>query len=389
MYPRVVTGEPRIFAGKRIERACSSTRALRYDSAAMTTHIRRDDPYIGWGMTLAVVLFLLYVYPGFLIPVSPHFDGSCKTIPLEQNAEDLRVDPANGLVYLTYYSGISGSTGTVMLVDLNAAEPHIRAALSTEPATGAKRLFVTSRTQLGNHAVVIFDQSPTGAFTPVETIRDSLLWSPTAIVAVGPRQFYVVNQLGFKREYNRGKLDVGDRLRGNQSTVVYYDGEQMKIVADRLSLASGIASSPDGLKVYVAESAGGRITVFDRDIASGALKSSGKIRIPGASPHNITADADGTLWVSAHPHAAAFMEFVRDEDDRAPTQVLKINPAAEAEKQIEEIYVNDGDELSAGTVAAPRKGGEFVMGSRTDHKLLTCTRSPAAKPAPAEVAKET
>ncbi len=402
MYPRVVTGEPRIFAGKRIERACSSTRALRYDSAAMTTHIRRDDPYIRWGMTLAVVLFLLYVYPGFLIPVLPHFDGSCKTIPLEQNAEDLRVDPANGLVYLTYYSGISGSTGTVMLVDLNAAEPHVRAALSTEPerfapsglslytpATGAKRLFVTSRTQLGNHAVVIFDQSPTGAFTPVETIRDSLLWSPTAIVAVGPRQFYVVNQLGFKREYNRDKVDVGDRLRGNQSTVVYYDGEQMKIVADRLSLASGIASSPDGQKMYVAESAGGRITTFDRDIASGALKRTGQIRIPGASPHNITVDADGMLWVSAHPHAAAFMEFVRDEDDRAPTQVLKINPAAEREKQVEEVYVNDGEELSAGTVAAPRKAGEFVVGSRTDHKLLTCTRSPAAKPAPAEVSKET
>jgi hypothetical protein len=375
---------------------------LRYDSAAMTTHIRRDDPYIGWGMTLAVVLFLLYVYPGFLIPVSSHFDGSCKAIPLEQNAEDLRVDPVSGLVYLTYYSGISGSTGTVMLVDLNAAEPHVRAALSTEPerfapsglslytpATGAKRLFVTSRTQLGNHAVVIFDQSPTGAFTPVETIRDSLLWSPTAIVAVGPRQFYVVNQLGFKRAYEGEKANVGDRLRGNQSTVVYYDGEQMKIVAGELRLASGIAVSPDGQKAYVAESAGGRITVFDRNIASGALTRAGQIRIRGASPHNITVDADGMLWVGAHPHAVPFMEFLLDQDDRAPTQVLKINPAAEPEKQVEEIYVNDGEELSAGTVAASRNGGEFVVGSRTDHKLLTCTRSPAAKPATAEVAKET
>ena len=402
MYPLGVTGESPLFAGKRIERACSSTRALRYDSAAMTSHFRKDDPYISWGIALAVVLFLLYVYPGFLIPVSSHFDGSCKAIPLEQNAEDLRVDSSNGLVYLTYGTGAIGVTGTVMLVDLNVAEPHVRAALSTEPerfspsglslytpATGAKRLFVTSRTQLGNHAVVIFDQSPTGAFTPVETIRDTLLWSPTAIVAVGPRQFYVVNQLGFKRAYNGDKTNLGDRLRGNESTVVYYDGEQMKIVAGRLGLASGIALSPDGQKVYVAESARAQIAVFDRDLSSGALTRAGQIRIPGGSPHNLTVDADGMLWVSTHPRAMEFTQFVLDDDYRAPTQVLKINPAAASEKQVEEIYANDGDEISGGTVAAPRKSGEFVVGSRTDHKLLMCTRPTDAKPAPAEASKQT
>src|SRR6185295_259423 len=113
------------------------------------------------------------------------------------------------------------------------------------PESGAKRLFVTSRTEGGDHFVQVFDQSSTGAFTPAETIRDSLLWSPTAIAAVGPRQFYVVNQLGFKRAYNGQKADLGDRLRGNQSSVVYYDGERMKIVAGHLSLASGIGVSPD------------------------------------------------------------------------------------------------------------------------------------------------
>jgi sugar lactone lactonase YvrE len=359
--------------------------------------MRNDDPYIRAGIALAVVLFILYVYPGFLIPISSHFDGSCETIPLDQNAEDLRIDPTNGLVYLTYYSGGSGSTGTVMLLDPHAAEPHVRAALASEPsgfapsglslytpATGAKRLFVTSRTRLGNHSVEIFDQSPTGAFTPAESIRDSLLWSPTAIVAVGPRQFYVVNQLGFKR--NPAKENVRDRLRGNRSTVVYYDGQQMKIVAGRLGLASGMALSPDGRTAYVAESSRGRITIFDRDMASGALKRTGDIRVPGA-PHNITVDANGTLWVSVHPRSLAFMEVLRDPDDpegRAPTQVLKVTPSAAPDKQVEEIYVNDGTELSAGAVVAPRGDNEFVMGSRADHKLLMCTQSDAVGAAPRE-----
>ena len=353
--------------------------------------MRKDDPYIGAGIGLAVVLFVLYVYPGFLIPVSPHFDGSCKTIALDQNAEDLRIDPTNGLVYLTYYSGVSGSTGTVMLLDPNATEPHVRAALTSDPSSfapsglslysppsGTKRLFVTSRTRLGNHSVEVFEQSPTGAFTPVETIRDSLLWSPTAIVAVGPRQFYVVNQLGFKRAYNGDEVNVRDRLRGNQSTVVYYDGEQMKIVAGGLGLASGLALSPDGRQAYVSESSRGRISIFDRDPATGALKRTGQIRVKGA-PHNITTDADGTLWVSLHPHAVAFMELVRDQDERAPTEILKITPGAAPDKQVEEIYINDGEEPSAGSVAAPQNASQFVAASRTDHKLLICTRSGAAK----------
>jgi hypothetical protein len=353
---------------------------------------------MGWGVTLAVLLFVFYVYPGFLIPVASHFAGSCKTIALDQNAEDLGLDPSNGLVYLTYSKGDIGSRGTVMLVDPNAAEPHVRAALSNDPdgfapsglslytpATGPKLLFVTSRTRPGNHYVQIFEQSATGAFTPRETIRDSLLWSPTAIVAVGPRQFYVVNQLGYKRAYeNNGSVMPGDRMRGNLSTVVYYDGEQMKIVAGRLSLASGIAVSPDGRTVYVSESARGRIATFERDVASGTLKRAGQIDVPG-SPRNLTVDQDGTLWVSNHPHAVPFMDFMRDSDNRAPTQILKVTPGAQPDKQVEEIYLNDGAELSAGTAVVPRNSDQFLASSRTDKKLLMCTRSGTGKSAPVEI----
>src|SRR5690242_16155087 len=105
---------------------------------------QREDPYIGWGLGLGVVLFVMYVYPGFMTPLTAHFDGSCTSIALQASAEDLRIDPTNGLVYLTYYDAVepgrrdrtppSSATGTIMLVDLNAAEPHVRAALSSDPA---------------------------------------------------------------------------------------------------------------------------------------------------------------------------------------------------------------------------------------------------------------
>ena len=98
-----------------------------------------------------------------------------------------------------------------MLVDLNAAEPRVRAALDVEPpdfapcrhqsVLAADRAEAAVRRQSQRRSastrVEIFEQSATGAFAPVETIRDRLLWSPTSIVAVGPRQFYFTNDYGF------------------------------------------------------------------------------------------------------------------------------------------------------------------------------------------------
>ena len=139
---------------------------------------RQADPYISWGMALAAVLFVLYVYPGFLSPVTPHFDGTCRTVELGSSVQDLRIDPATGIAYLSYYDrferrSAGNQNGTVMLVDLTAAEPRARAALTTEPAdfkpsgisllaqaNAPKRLFVVNRTSLGKHSIHICGAIP-------------------------------------------------------------------------------------------------------------------------------------------------------------------------------------------------------------------------------------
>ena len=353
------------------------------------------DPYIGMGIWLAIVLCVMYVYPGFLAPVPSHFDGTCRTIAMDAGAEDLRIDPANGLAYLSYFEnarpGPRGlGTGTVMLIDLNAAQPHVRSALATEPArfapsglslyipaSGPKRLFVVNRAELGTHSVEIFDQSTTGAFTPVQTLRDRLFWSPTAIAAVGPKQFYVVNDAGFReQDESDARRYATGKLRGNRGTVVYYDGEHSQIVADGLGMPTGVALSPDGRTLYVVESSEAQLQLFDRDTATGALKPTQRIRLE-TSPHNLTVDADGTILVTTHPPRISFVQSVDGGSTRYPTQVLKVTPWAESGKQVSDVYTNDGSELSGGSIAAPNGSG-FVIGSATDHKLLICTRGAAA-----------
>jgi DNA-binding beta-propeller fold protein YncE len=190
-----------------------------------------------------------------------------------------------------------------------------------------------------------------------------------------------VNQLGFKRYGDDWEIQTRERLRGNQGSVAYYDGEQMKIVATDLGLPVGIAISADGRTVYVSQASRNIIQKFDRDVSSGALMQKDWIRIPG-SPRNLTVDSDGTLWVSSRPHSVSFSGWFEDGVNRAPTQVFKVTPTADPGKQVQELYLNDdGQELSDGSVAAPRGNGRFVLGSRTDHKLLMCTQSGATKPA--------
>ena len=49
------------------------------------------------------------------------------------------------------------------------------------------------------------------------------------------------------------------------------------------------------------------------------------------------------------------------------------------------VYLNDGTEISGGSVAAPH-GNQLVIGSASDHKLLMCTQgAPPAGAAPKPV----
>jgi arylesterase / paraoxonase len=355
------------------------------------------------GIGLSVVLFVWYVYPGFWSPVAPHFDGTCSTVPLQASAEDLVVDPSNGLVYLTYYDRVPqpgrsrSDQGSVMLLDLNAAEPRVRAALSTElpgmvpagislyaPVDGPKRLFVASLSSPGKHSVEIFEQSATGSFTHVETIRDPMVWSPVSIVAVGPRQFYVTNNAGrsgnsnANRQERREAREEQRRARSVRVGVAYFDGERARQVAPRVDEALGAAISRDGRTLYLAEGDNSdRLLVYDRDPVSGQLTLRDRVPLLGI-PHNLTVDAGDTVWITAHPKWLAYVRALGDASVKSPTQVLKYSPFAEAGKRVTEVYMNRGEEISTGTVAAVHKD-QLVIGSIADRKLLLC-RQPGLSP---------
>lgn len=338
-------------------------------------------------VALGLVVLGIVRVAGPFVALTPHFSGHCKQIALGASAEELELDPRHPLVYLSYLDrrGLAdGKTlfGTVMLVDLAAPEPRPRAALTHDPpgfrpegmslyapAGSPARLFVISHrpTPAAENVVEILQQSLSGPFGPLESVRDPLLVSPHAILAVGARAFYVANDGGANGAVSRF-LDA--LLPRGRSTVVYYDGSSMHAVVTGVASGTGIAASPDGGHIYLSEGLAHRVSVYARDSATGALTLERKIEL-GSSPAAISVDSNGDLWVAAQPRALDLWRHLRDAAHRSPTQVFRISPRDW--KPVEE-FLDRGEQLSAGS-SAVSLGSTLLIGAPREPKLLRCLRS--------------
>jgi arylesterase/paraoxonase len=345
-------------------------------------------------IAVAVGVFLLDIlrFSGTFHAFDAKFSGSCAAVALGGSSEDLQIDAGRGVAYLSVLDRAALSrgeavTGTVMLLDLNLAQPAARAAMSFDPpdfrphglsilerAGTALRLFAISHRADGSHAVEIAAQEANGALVPKASVQDAAFVHPNAVVGVGDRQFYVVND-------HRADAGLGDYLlRRPTSTLVYYDGSHARIVADGLRFAAGLALSADGTRLYVGEALGRQMRVYRRNPASGALDLDEIVRLDTA-PDNLRIDAEGVVWIAAHPKLLAFAAHARDPVKRAPTQVLRFDPrgprpaAGERDVRLSQVYGNDGAQLSAGTVAAHWRD-EFLVGALMEPKVLICKPNP-------------
>ena len=78
---------------------------------------------------------------------------------------------------------------------------------------------------------------------------------------------------------------------------------------------------------------------------------------------------DGSLTVGAHSNLVALvMHFIMGAN--APTQVLRVDTSG-GQDSVEEIYLNGGSEISAGS-GAVSAGNRLLIGSITAKKILVC-----------------
>lgn len=334
---------------------------------------------------LAVVAFDALVKGGVFVKIEPHFAGACESLPLPGSAEDIQIDRSAGVAYLSVLDRravLAGRDvlGTILKVDLNAEPLGAVAGVANLPPDfrphgmslytaddGSQRLFVISHPAGKPHTVEIFERGADGLFAHLETFHNPLLVNPNAIVAVGPRQFYVVNYSGASPGIPRF---IEMFFRRALSEIVYFDGDAMRAVDEPIALGTGIAASADHGRIYVSEANARRMRVYARDSETGDLTLVESVDIRTAGD-NLNVAEDGAIWVAGHPKPLMLLRHMQDAANRSPTQILRVAADPQTENRITEVHLNAGDEISAGSVAAVL-GKQLLIGSITDHKILVC-----------------
>jgi arylesterase/paraoxonase len=339
-------------------------------------------------LVIAVVSLWFLNRGGAFRTIEPHFAGTCEALPLDGSAEDILVDRGRGIAYLSLMDRqalVKGGAaqGTVARVDLNVRPFTSATALATKPdhfrphgmslhidENGQRRLFVINHpVNRGTEAemVELFTETGPGEFTHSETLGDPLMISPNDLVAVGPRQFYVANDKALGGGFAAGLQQAGI----GASPLNYFDGSAMRNVSEDIASGGGINVSADLKTLYVAETSGKRLRVLDR-ASDGSVTERARIAVDTA-PDNIDVAEDGSLWVTGHANTLALIRhFIGGSP--APTQVWRIELAAGGAKAPEEIFLDDGTRMSAGSVGATWNQ-LLLIGSITEKKIMICERS--------------
>ncbi len=341
-------------------------------------------------LILLAVLVVLAAAAGLRLRAFNHFSAlepvtlaSCAPVHGIAGPEDIEVDEAQGRAFISSLDRrAKDGRGAILVFDVDdplseagfrdrtggAPEAFRPFGVSYYEEGEVRRLFVVNE---AGPSIELFDVAENGDLTHLETFAERRLTSPNNLVAVGPRQFYVSNDVRAGRNARIASLQF--LLQSGSGDIFYVDGGVWRLAAEGLRFANGLALSPDGAKLYAAETAGNALKVYDRDPASGALSLAKTIPL-GASPDNIKVDAAGSVWIGALPKPLETPRLRHDERARAPSEVIRVAP----DGVVETLYRDDGAEQSAVTVAAPIRN-KLLIGALYEEKFLFCDLPPDAR----------
>lgn len=305
------------------------------------------------------------------------FAGSCSPVSGLAGPEDIALDPAARQAFISSYDPeADGRRGAIHLFSLDdpLAEGAWRDRTGGAPARfepvglslyddgTTRRLFVANTAA---KSVELFDVGRDGDLAFVETFTERRLTSPSDVVAVGPRAFYVANDLAPGRDTLLGKAQ--GLARTPSGRVFLFDGVSWRVAADGLKLASGVGMSPDGRRLYVTEEAGETLAIYDRDTANGNLTLARRANL-GAAGDKLNVDPSGAVWIGGRPKS------LFAPSSRARSVVLRYDDLRDAPSKARLVFSDDGEQISAATVAA-RLGRTLLIASPVEKKFLLCETS--------------
>lgn len=360
------------------------------------------------GRFLAIVAVALVAAVGWRAYVILDRAGEFRTLTYTDNslcqpvggavgAEDLQVEPgSSGFVFVSafdrrrFYAGQKATRGSIGIFEIGTAGVSNAVSLTGAEASGAPAfaphgmsLFARTLAVI-NHAngdsVEIFDVTEVGRDADLppppldrvrlvhrRTIKSPLFRHLNDLALVGPDQFYASNDHRYREGFMR---QLEDYLGLDATDLVYFGGKEARVAAKGLTYANGVAVSPDGAHVYVAETTDNTIRTYARDAASGNLELL-HIENVHSGVDNIDVAPDGSLFIGAHPKLFALLKHFKDPSHPSPSEVIHLIPKDDGWER-KTVFMDDGRLFSAGSVAATGGSGHLVLGSIFAKDILVC-----------------
>ena len=341
---------------------------------------------VAWGFRVASTA-------GLFTEVTPGFAGTCAAVRGIIGAEDVAVDRKTGLAFLSATDrrapkdhpdpqdgvyifqpghpelGVTKLTGT-------PKDFHPHGIGLWRGADGTLTLMAVNHRSDGSSTVDVFtvketpnaDGTMRASLGETASVQSSLLVRPNDVAPTGPNSFYVTNSHTSTTAFGRF---LETWLLVPRADVVYYDGQIPRVAANGLRFANGVALSPDGSKLYVAESLGRDIVTYDRQPITGALFEKSRFAI-SAGLDNIDVDARGNLWVAGHPKLFDFLAYQGVPAKPSPSEIFRVDVASGIPVAARVIYADPGQQIGAASVGV-RSDGRLLIGSVFDPKFLDCT----------------
>ncbi|MFK7771439.1 MAG: hypothetical protein AB8F94_04835 [Saprospiraceae bacterium] len=194
---------------------------------------------------------------------------------------------------------------------------------------------------------------------------DEKIFSPNDIVAIDEKRFYFSNDHGYQEGY---KKLAEDYLGFKASNVIYYDGENYREVASGIAYANGINYDPVRELLFVASPRGFLVKVFKTE-ENGDLTFIEDIDC-GTGVDNIEFGEDGKLWIGCHPNLVHFGEYAKAKEAISPSEIITIDYRGKGDYTIDQIYEDDGANMSGSTVAPTYEDLIFVGNVMDKHFLI-------------------
>ncbi len=338
-----------------------------------------------YALVILLVLFVsnIFISTGYFRGIENSFDGEILAKINIAGAEDITISRKDSFAIISStkrnkFPNIEQETGGLYFIDLKTdtykpvhltkdfKKPFAPHGISMFQQNGVVTIAAINHT-LESELIEIFTLVGKELLHQ-KTLKNEQIFSPNDIVLLDKDKFYFTND----HKYHNG---IGrffeDYLGFTWSNVIYFDGEKFTEVAGKIAYANGINFDKKRNLVFVASPRKFLVKVYQKN-KDNSLTFIENINCKTGAD-NIEFDNDDNLWIGAHPNLLHFSAYAKGNEEISPSEIIKIKYKEKEDYTIEQIYLEDGSNMSASTVAVPF-GNLILTGNLMENHFLILER---------------